>query len=101
MTMEELPEFDVAGFYGESGSELSLSFPADISPVGTYANGALVWTNASDLVIDFFVGPKSPSDQDVQVVARLRLPPAIAKEFSTYLAKQVDRAHELYGGPKE
>jgi len=101
MTTEELPEFDVAGFYGEAGSELSLTFPADVSPIGIYANGALVWTNASDLVIDFFVGPKSPADSQVMVVARLRLPPAVAREFSTYLAKQVDQALELYGGQTE
>lgn len=98
---EELPEFDVAGYYGEDGAALSLTFPADISPVGIYANGALVWANPSDLVIDFFVGPMAPTDPQVTVVARLRLPPATAEQFGTYLAKQVTRARELYGGPKE
>lgn len=101
MTTEELPEFDVAGFYGEDGAALSLAFPAGVSPVGIYANGALVWTNASDLVIDFFLGPMSPTDPEAMVVARVRLPSATAEQLSDYLAKQVEHGRELYGGPKE
>lgn len=90
-------EFPVAGFHGEDGAALNLVFANDVSTVGTYANGALVWTNSSDTVIDFFVGPVSPNDQQATVVARLRLPPPMAQEFAAILDRHVEQGMPCYG----
>ena len=88
----------MAGFHGEDGTDLNLALANDVSPVGVYANGAVVWSNSSDLVIDFFVGPMSPHDPDVTVVARLRLPPAMGEEFIGILTREFKRGMEHYGG---
>lgn len=88
----------MAGFHGEDGTDLNLALANNVSPVGVYANGAVVWSNASDLVIDFFVGPMSPNDPDVMVVARLRLPPTMGEEFIAILTREFKRGMEHYGG---
>ncbi len=74
----EAPELPVAGFHSDDGADLSLTFAEDVVPAGVYANGAVVWSNPHDLVIDFFVGPMSPHDSQLTVVARMRLSPELA-----------------------
>lgn len=93
---DQAPELPVAGFHGEDSTNLNLVL--DVSPIGTYANGAVVWTNPSDLVIDFYVGPMSPSDEEVKIVARLRLPPPMASELADILGQKVEQARQRYGG---
>lgn len=92
------PAFPVAGFHGEDGTHLNLVFAGDVSPVGIYANGAVAWTNASDLVIDFFVSPMAPDDQQATVVARIRLPPAMAGDFVAVLTRQFEQGMQHHGG---
>lgn len=88
----------MAGFHGEDGTGLNLALAHNVSPVGVYANGAVAWSNASDLVIDFFVGPMAPNDPEVTVVARLRLPPAMGEEFIAILTRAFKQGMEHYGG---
>lgn len=88
----------MAGFRGEGGTDLNLALADNVSPVGVYANGAVVWSNVSDLVIDFLVGPMSPSDPEAKVVARLRLPRAMGEEFTAILTREFKRGMERYGG---
>ena len=88
----------MAGFHGEDGTDLNLALADDVSPVGVYANGAVVWSNPSELVIDFFVGPMSPNDPQVTVVARMRLPPTVTEDFIAVLTRQFKQGMQHYGG---
>ncbi len=92
-----VPEFPVAGFHGDAGTDLNLIFAEDVLPVGVYANGAVAWSNPHDLVIDFFVGPMSPNDPQVTVVARMRLSPAVAQDLISVLTRQIEKSKQQLG----
>ena len=82
----------------DPGEQLALSISPDLVG-GVYSDVVAVWHNQHTFTLDFITQtqPGGPGGAQGQVVARVRVPPAVIFQIARAIADNVDKYEQQFG----